>query len=185
MHYSRNIVQPPAIDKIVAARVIENKRYWQFFVSQGFAKAWEFAHQEPCVCPDLSLHPVTFKDKLGMLSSGRDLKHLVRRRLWIHKQNKRKHEIAAKVLASGFNVWRAILSLSCPIWVDRSKIREIYCQCRERTLAEGTQYHVDHIVPLKHEKVCGLHVPWNLRIIPARENLKKRNRLLDDCEAVC
>ena len=68
-----------------------------------------------------------------------------------------------------------------PKWLSRkqrSEIRQIYQIAITMTQTTGEQYVVDHIVPLRSHEVCGLHVPWNLRVITQEENLKKSNKLL-------
>lgn len=46
-----------------------------------------------------------------------------------------------------------------------------------RGSATGFKWHVDHIVPLRGKNVCGFHIWSNLRVIPARENQRKGNRV--------
>ena len=68
-----------------------------------------------------------------------------------------------------------------PPWLTRkqkSEIRQLYQIAITMTQTTGEQYVVDHIVPLRSHEVCGLHVPWNLRVITQEENLKKSNKLL-------
>ena len=69
-----------------------------------------------------------------------------------------------------------------PKWVtpeQKLAMRQLYLQAMELTRLTGERYVVDHIVPLISDEVCGLHVPWNLRVITQEENLKKSNKLLD------
>lgn len=61
--------------------------------------------------------------------------------------------------------------------VSREALVAIYERSEHLSQLTGVRHHVDHIVPLKGKTVCGLHVPWNLRCIPARENIAKGNRL--------
>lgn len=66
-----------------------------------------------------------------------------------------------------------------PSWLtadDYLKIRCLYQVARMRTTETGYVWHVDHILPLQGKNVCGLHVPWNLQVIPATENLRKYNK---------
>lgn len=63
-----------------------------------------------------------------------------------------------------------------PAWADLSAIKSFYKRAAELS-AQGVKHHVDHEIPLKHPLVCGLHVPANLRVIPAAVNQSKGNRL--------
>lgn len=74
-----------------------------------------------------------------------------------------------------------------PPWLtprQKSDIRQMYQIAITMSQTTGEQYAVDHIYPLRSDIVCGLHVPWNLRIIPQAENLKKSNTLPPDSEAL-
>jgi hypothetical protein len=70
-----------------------------------------------------------------------------------------------------------------PAWVDKEAILAIYREAR-RLSKSSMKYHVDHIVPINAKGVCGLHVPWNLQIITAGQNLAKNNKLDKDCHTL-
>ncbi len=75
---------------------------------------------------------------------------------------------------------RAAKLKALPKWLTKDEleqIKELYTIAQMFKLYTGEEYHVDHIVPLQGENVCGLHVPWNLQVIPAKENLSKSNKL--------
>jgi hypothetical protein len=74
-----------------------------------------------------------------------------------------------------------------PPWITRnqkSEIRAMYQAAILSSKITGEKYAVDHIYPLRSDVVCGLHVPWNLRIVTQAENLQKSNTLPDDSEAL-
>ncbi len=69
--------------------------------------------------------------------------------------------------------------LRTPKGLTSEHIEQIKAVYVERELLEkqsGLPLHVDHVVPLHGKTVSGLHVPWNLQIVPAKYNLSKGNR---------
>ena len=78
---------------------------------------------------------------------------------------------------------RAYKLKATPNWLTKEHLNEIknfYWLAKDLSAVSGEKYHVDHIVPLKGENVCGLHVPWNLQVLPADINLSKGNRYAND-----
>lgn len=55
------------------------------------------------------------------------------------------------------------------------QVYEIYKKSTSLKANSGLPVVVDHIIPLKHKDICGLHVPWNLQIIDKYLNSKKKN----------
>ena len=93
---------------------------------------------------------------------------------WVAANKERAHSLKAK--------YRAARRQACPPWVDdehMARIHEIYRLRREISDRTGVVHEVDHIVPLQGKIVCGLHVWWNLRVIPREEN-NRRPRIWSD-----
>lgn len=63
-----------------------------------------------------------------------------------------------------------------PAWADQAAIRRIYSVSKEW----GPEWHVDHIVPLCHPHVCGLHCEDNLQLLHYIPNIAKGNHYWPD-----
>lgn len=70
----------------------------------------------------------------------------------------------------GTSTRRAKKLLATPYWSESERIKEVYKKAAKFGL------HVDHIVPLKSSKVCGLHVWHNLQLLAPDLNQSKSNR---------
>lgn len=76
-------------------------------------------------------------------------------------------------LANHYNKLRETKKLNAtPKWLTKKQLNEIkliYLNCPKG-------YEVDHIIPLSHKEVRGLHVPWNLQYLTKEENRVKHNK---------
>lgn len=90
---------------------------------------------------------------------------------WINNNRSAVNAIAAKR--------RAQIKNATPKWADLAKIKEIYDKAQIFNLVFKDQgpWEVDHIFPLQNTTVCGLHVHWNLQLLPAKENRRKWNKV--------
>jgi len=85
---------------------------------------------------------------------------------------KNKHEYARRC-----KEYRERINKVTPQWYDPSKAKDLYDLADKLRDATGEDWDVDHIIPVKAEKVCGLHWHENLQVIPATLNRSKGNKL--------
>jgi len=121
--------------------------------------------------------PKRFKENLKQAN--------LRVKLWVEKnreqrnRNSRKHCQANPDKRNAFTAKRHAAKLQrTPPWLTKDQLLEIesfYTKAKDLQTLTGIKYHVDHIIPLQGKLVSGLHVPWNLQVIPAVENIKKSN----------
>ena len=73
-------------------------------------------------------------------------------------------------------------SQAMPRWlssIQKAQIQEFYEIAVARSVQTGIKYTVDHIHPLRGDGFCGLHVPWNLQVVPGSWNFSKGNKLVE------
>lgn len=92
-------------------------------------------------------------------------------RKWKQENRDRHNALGAKRHAAKMN--------RTPPWLTPEhyqQMKEKYDMAKQLTDA-GDPHEVDHIVPLQGETASGLHVPWNLQVIPRSHNRCKFNHL--------
>lgn len=94
-------------------------------------------------------------------------------------QNKRTRLEADPAYKRAWNLWCSTRRrTTIPSWCS---IMDFYEICK-RAVRKGAGHELDHIIPLKHQKVCGLHVPWNLKILTTAKNSTKGSKFKTDWE---
>jgi hypothetical protein len=71
---------------------------------------------------------------------------------------------------------RAAKRQATPAWADLDAIKAFYARADALAKETGIPHEVDHVIPLNHESVCGLHVPENLQVLTKSGNRSKHNK---------
>jgi hypothetical protein len=103
-------------------------------------------------------------------------KHRELTKAWFKRHSKSPEFLAGARVSTA--KYKAKKLQASPAWLTEKhlqEIRNIYLVCSKVSKTTKKLHDVDHIVPLQGKNVCGLHVPWNLRIIPAGMNRSKKN----------
>lgn len=120
------------------------------------------------------IHKDYFKEKGAEFYKNNKAKRKTNAKEWILNNYDKYLAKAAKCRATKLH--------ATPSWLTKEQLYEIeefYTLAQELAWLnqDGKAFHVDHIVPLQGKEVSGLHVPWNLQLLPAVENLKKSNKI--------
>lgn len=89
------------------------------------------------------------------------------------KSHSKNYREAHKDYYTAKSAERRMKKRNFPLTIEqRKQINDIYKQAR----IEGKV--VDHIHPINHPLLCGLHVPWNLQLLTPEENARKGNKII-------
>jgi hypothetical protein len=131
----------------------------KYSISEKRAYAWSayYAKNKERIIQYQREYQKANKEKIAKASKAYRLKNIAA--LTAAKANRKRH-----------------VKKATPFWADLQRIR---LKHKERVAMEkltGVEHHVDHVIPLQGQNVCGLHVHYNLRVIPATDNMRKSNK---------
>lgn len=93
-------------------------------------------------------------------------------------RKKREYSQKNKHIVNAISARRRAFKINAtPYWSEKSKINNVYKKCKVLSELLGVDMVVDHIIPLNHPEVCGLHVWANLQILESKLNAAKSNKL--------
>ena len=78
-----------------------------------------------------------------------------------------------KSYINGKKRWERLQQANVATKAGQKEMKRLYLTAQMMSLESGEQYEIDHIIPLQHPEVSGLHVPANLQIVTAVENREK------------
>lgn len=93
--------------------------------------------------------------------------------------DRRNSAVGRNVTASKYAHKRRMLEALQLSEFDEFVIQEALVLTKIREKITGFKWHMDHIIPLMHKRVCGLHNGLNVQVVPATWNVKKGNRNMD------
>lgn len=93
---------------------------------------------------------------------------------------KRRPPKRTKERGSHGKVRRAAEKRATPPWADAAATRAVFKRVKELQRETGVRHAADHIVPLNHPLVCGLHWHQNLAPVLYAENQLKSNSYWPD-----
>ena len=120
------------------------------------------------------------------VAANKEKRKLISRKYYDSLQIEVRRERKKNTISKNPNHYRAYVSnrrarvkQATPKWANIFFLKEAYSLAIERSRVTGFAWHVDHIIPLNGKSVCGLHVEYNVRVIPASENIRKSNKIVD------
>ena len=85
---------------------------------------------------------------------------------------RRKWNTDNKELKNGYTrKRRAMIKIATPVFASMREIKKMY-----KNAPKGM--HVDHVIPIVSDIVCGLHVEWNLQYLTPQQNIDKGSKVI-------
>lgn len=142
--------------------------------SRKKALSFYYEHKETIIKKQSAYNKLKWASMTPEEKFAHGQKHIPRQMKWARENKETKAYHLANRRAKKLN--------ATPPWLTKDQKKEIagfYKSAKIRSDFHEEKFEVDHIEPLCGKTSCGLHVPWNLQILLAKENRMKNNKLVN------